>query len=173
MGKLSLTQVTIQLADRSIKVPKGEVTDVLIRIGKFIYPVDFIVLKTHPVSNPKSQTPIILGRPFLTTANAIINYRNGSMRLTFGGITKKVKVFNLGEQPCDMDDQPFEVNLIKNLTSEHSEEIKLEAECDTELESEDFNLDEIVNSTIEWASSPSSLDQEPISLTPPPIGSSP
>ena len=40
------------------------------------------------------------------------------------------------------------------------------------MECEDFNLDEMVNSTIEWASSPGSLDQEPISLTPPPIGSS-
>jgi len=57
-----------------------------------------------------------------------------------------------------MDDQPFEVNLIENLTSEHSEEIKLEAECDAELESEDLSLDEIVNSTIEWALSLSSLD---------------
>ena len=95
------------------------------------------------------------------------------MRLTFGDITKKVNIFNLGKHPYDMDDQPFEVNLIENVTSEHIEEIELEEGCDTELESEDFNLDKMVNSTIEWASSPSSLDQEPISLTPPPIGSSP
>ena len=73
------------------------------------------------------------------------------MRLTFGDMTKKVNVFNLGEQPCDMDDQSFEVNLIVNLTSEHNEEIKLKAECDAELEPEDLNLDEIFNSTIEWA----------------------
>ena len=63
-----------------------------------------------------------------------------------------------------MDDQPFEVNLIKNLTSEHNKEIKLEIECDAELESEDLSLDEIVNSTIECASSPSSLDPEPNKL---------
>jgi len=37
LGKLSPTQVTIQLADRSIKVPKGEINDVLIRVGEFIY----------------------------------------------------------------------------------------------------------------------------------------
>jgi len=71
-----------------------------------------------------------------------------------------------------MDDQPFEVNLIEDLTSEHSQEIKLEAECDAELESEDFKLDEVVNSTIEWASSPSSLDPKPTSLTPLSIESS-
>jgi len=79
----------IQLADRSVKIPKGEITDVLIQVGEFIYPVDFIVLETQSVSNPRSQTPVILGRPFLTTANTIINCRNKSMSLTFGDITKE------------------------------------------------------------------------------------
>jgi len=43
LGELSPTQVTIQLGDRSIKVPKGEINDVLIRVREFIYPVDFII----------------------------------------------------------------------------------------------------------------------------------
>jgi len=60
-----------QLVDRSIKVPKGEINDVLMRVGEFIYPVDFIVLEIQLVSNPRSQTPIILGRPFLATANQL------------------------------------------------------------------------------------------------------
>ena len=47
------------------------------------------------------------------------------MRLTFGDMTKEVNVFNLGKHPYDMDDQPFEVNLIENVTSEHREEIEL------------------------------------------------
>ena len=57
LGKLNLTQVMIQLANRSVKVPKGEVTNVLIKTGEFIYPVDFIVLETQLVSNPMSQLP--------------------------------------------------------------------------------------------------------------------
>ena len=61
VGKLSCTQVTIQLADRSVKVSKREVTDVLFQIGEFIYPVDFIVLETKQVSNPMSPTFVILG----------------------------------------------------------------------------------------------------------------
>ena len=66
----------------------------------------------------------------------------------------KVNVCNLEKHPYDIDDPSFEVSLIKDLTSEHSEEIKLEAECDVDLESEDFKLDEIVNSTIEWGIEP-------------------
>ena len=46
LGDLSLTRVKIQLADRSVKVLKGEINDVLIQVGEFIYPIDFIVLKT-------------------------------------------------------------------------------------------------------------------------------
>jgi len=103
-GKLSPTQVMIHLANWLVKVPKGEINDVLICIGELIYPVDFIVLETQPVSNPRSQTPVILGRPFLTTINATINYKNGSIRLTFGDMTKEVNVFILEKQPYDMDD---------------------------------------------------------------------
>jgi len=95
LGELSPTRVTIQLADRSVKVLKGKIIDVLIRVVEFIYPVDFIVLETQPFSNHRSQTPVILGRPFLTIANAIINCKNGPMRLTFSDMTREVNVFNL------------------------------------------------------------------------------
>ena len=112
-----------------MKIPSGKITNVLIRVGNFIYPIDFILLETQPVSNPRSQTPVILGRPFLTTANAITNNRNGSMRLTFGDMTKEVNVFNLGRQPRDINDQTFEVNFIENLTSEHEESMEIETEA--------------------------------------------
>ena len=121
LGELSPTKVTIQLADRSIKIPKGEITDVLVQVGEFIYPVDFVVLETEPVSTLRSQTPVILGRPFLATANAIINCRNGSMRLTFGNMTKEVNVFNLENQSRKIKDQTFEVNFIENICEKESE----------------------------------------------------
>ena len=104
LDKLSPIKVTIQLADWSVKIPKVEITDILIRVGEFIYPVNFIVLETQPVSTPRSQTPVILGRPFLATTNMIINCRNGSMRLTFRDITKEVNVFNLEKQPRKIRD---------------------------------------------------------------------
>ena len=70
------------------------------------------------------------------------------MRLTFGDMTREVNVFNLGKQPRNVEDQTFEVNLIENLTSEHKEELELEIECDFELESDDFNLDQVVVSAV-------------------------
>ena len=76
------------------------------------------------------------------------------MRLTFGDMTREVNVFNLRKQPRDVEDQTFEVNIIENLTSEHREELELETECDFGLESDDFNLDQVVESAVNWASKP-------------------
>ena len=45
-----------------------------------------------------SNMPIILGRPFLATANALINCRNGLMKLTFGNMTLEVNIFNISKQ---------------------------------------------------------------------------
>jgi len=77
------------------------------------------------------------------------------MGLTFGYIAKEVNVFNIRKQPRDMNDQTFEVNSTKNFTSEHEESIEIETESEFNLESEHFNLDQIINSAVDWASSPS------------------
>ena len=69
-------------------------------------------------------------------------------------MTKEVIVFNLGRQPRDINDQTFEVNSIKNLTSEHEESIEMDTKSEFDLESEDFNLDQIIDSTVDWTSSP-------------------
>ena len=79
------------------------------------------------MSNPRAQTHVILGRPFLATANAIIDCWNGSMRLTFGDMTREVNVFNLEKQPHKIRDQTFEVNFVENKCDEESEGIENES----------------------------------------------
>ncbi|XP_021835315.1 uncharacterized protein [Spinacia oleracea] len=73
IGELVPTNITLQLADRSVKYPIGKVEDVPLRVGKFIIPVDFVVLDM----DEDSHVPIILGRPFLATAGAIIDVKQG------------------------------------------------------------------------------------------------
>ena len=104
LGEIQPTSVVLQLADRSVKKPRGIVEDVLIQIDKFFYPVDFLVLDTHSVVSMDSKIPIMLGRPFLATANALINCRNGLMKISFGNMTLEVNVFNIGKQPRDDDE---------------------------------------------------------------------
>ena len=99
LGELKPTNITLSLADRSVKIPKGIVEDVLVKIDKFYYPVDFVVLDTEPSSNEPNHVPIILGRPFLATSNAIINCQNGIMQLTFGNMTLELNIFHLNDNP--------------------------------------------------------------------------
>jgi hypothetical protein len=70
MGDLQSTSVTLQLADRSIRKPAGILLDIPVMVGKFAYPVDFIVLDMDNRSEA-----VILGRPFLATAGALIDVK--------------------------------------------------------------------------------------------------
>ena len=81
-----------------MKISKGIVEDVLVKVDKFYYPVDFVVFDTEPIENGPNHVPIILGRPFLATANAIINCRNGVMQLTFGNMTLELNIFHLNNK---------------------------------------------------------------------------
>ena len=98
LWELKPTNITLSLADRSMKIPKGIVEDVLVKVDKFYYPVDFVVLDTEPIASRPNHVPIILGRPFLATANAIINCRNGVMHLTFGNMTLELNIFHLSHK---------------------------------------------------------------------------
>ena len=112
LGELKPTNITLSLVDRSVKIPKGIVEDVLVKIDKFYYPVDFVMLDTEPIANEPNHVPIILGRPFLATANAIINCRNGVMQLTFGNMTLELNIFHLNNKhrlPEDENQMPDEV----------------------------------------------------------------
>ncbi|GJS28101.1 hypothetical protein Tco_0488721 [Tanacetum coccineum] len=69
LGKLVHTRLTVELANRIVKYPKGIAENVLVGIGKFTFPVDFIILDM-----PEDiRVPLILGRPFLSTARAKID----------------------------------------------------------------------------------------------------
>ncbi|GKD47434.1 retrovirus-related pol polyprotein from transposon TNT 1-94, partial [Tanacetum coccineum] len=69
LGELAHTKLTVKLADRTMKYPKGIAEYVLVGIGKFTFLVDFIILDM-----PKDiKVPLILGRPFLSTAHAKID----------------------------------------------------------------------------------------------------
>ncbi|KAL9374047.1 hypothetical protein Peur_033667 [Populus x canadensis] len=128
LGELKPTSVTLLLADRSVKVPRGIVEDVLVQVDKFIYPVDFIVLDTQPVEACNSF-PVILGRPFLATSNALINCRNGLMKLSFGNMTLEMNIFNICKQPGD-DNDLQEVDFIEELVYDQFESTLSNTEFD-------------------------------------------
>ncbi|GJU47480.1 putative reverse transcriptase domain-containing protein [Tanacetum coccineum] len=80
LGELAHTKLTVELADRTVKYPKGIAENVLVGIGKFVFPVDFIILDM-----PEDiKVPLILGRPFLSTARAKIDVYKRKITLRVG-----------------------------------------------------------------------------------------
>jgi hypothetical protein len=80
LGELQPSSITLQLIDRSIKRPIGILEGILVKAGKFILLVDFIVLDMEEGLMP-SPLPIILGRPFMRTANTKICVKNGTVSM--------------------------------------------------------------------------------------------
>ncbi|KAK5811750.1 hypothetical protein PVK06_027117 [Gossypium arboreum] len=92
LEKPKQTRMSIQLADKTIRFPRGIIENVLVKIDKFIFPVDFIVLDIEEDSN----TPLILGRPFLATAKMIIDVGTGELTLRVGDKTITIQARNSG-----------------------------------------------------------------------------
>ena len=114
----------MSLADRSVKIPKGTVEDVLVQVDKFYYPVDFFVLDTKLVAIGANYVLIILRRPFLATSNAIIDCRNGVMQLTFGNMTLELNVFHLNKKHVHLEEEDLEeVCLIDTIVEEQCEQL--------------------------------------------------
>ena len=121
LGELKPTTITMSLVDRSIKIPKGTIEDVLIQVDKFYYPLDFVVLDMEPVVVGANYVPIILGRPFLATSNVIINCRNGVMQLSFGNMTLELNIFHLCKKHMHVvEEGPEEVCLIDTILEEQA-----------------------------------------------------
>ena len=89
------TRISLVFADRSIKLPVGVLEDLQVQIGDTTVPADFVVLELE--DEPKD--PLILGRPFLCTAGAIIDIRNGRIDLQLGDIVMKFEMDELLKRP--------------------------------------------------------------------------
>ncbi|GKC69611.1 reverse transcriptase domain-containing protein [Tanacetum coccineum] len=77
LQRLTKTRMVLELADRSISTPTGIVEDVFVKVGTFFFPADFVVVDY--VADPR--VPLILGRPFLRTARALIDVHGEQMTL--------------------------------------------------------------------------------------------
>ncbi|KAK5772782.1 hypothetical protein PVK06_049077 [Gossypium arboreum] len=88
LGKPKQTKMSIQLADKTIRFPRGIIEDVLVKINKFIFLIDFIVLDIEEDSN----TPLTLGRSFLATT--IIDVGTGELTLRVGDETLTLQARN-------------------------------------------------------------------------------
>ncbi|CAA0833788.1 Unknown protein, partial [Striga hermonthica] len=92
LGDLRPTRMCLQLAERSIRYPKGVVEVVLVRVGKLIIPVDFVVLDVGDVHENGKDHTILLGRPFMATTNTLIDVKNVTLNMTVLGESVSISV---------------------------------------------------------------------------------
>ena len=108
LGELTSTAITLQMADMSMAQPKGVLEEVLVKVGKFIFPVDFVVMKMEE----DTQVPLLLGRPFLPTGVALIDVKKGELTLRVGNeevyfnLNKSLTQSDADEENC-MDVENF------------------------------------------------------------------
>ena len=88
LGELTPTAMTLQMADKTMAQSEGVLEDVLIKGGKFIFLVDFVIMDMEE----DTQVPLLLGRPFLATRAALIEVKKGELTLRVG---KEAVHFNL------------------------------------------------------------------------------
>jgi hypothetical protein len=110
IGEAKATTISLQLADRSIKHPRGIIEDVLVKVDKFIYPADFIVLDMEE----DRDIPIILGRPFLATGKALIDVHKGQLILRLEDEQVTFNVFKSMKYPSESN-SCFQIDIIDNL----------------------------------------------------------
>ena len=102
------TRMSLQLADRSMKIPRGIIEDVLVKVGNFIYPVDFMVLDM----DENGDVPLILGRPFLATSRALIDVEGGKLTLRIGDEELVIRMANAMKYSMSVDDTCYSLDVI-------------------------------------------------------------
>ncbi|KAK8684027.1 hypothetical protein V6N13_040064 [Hibiscus sabdariffa] len=109
VGEAKPTTVMLQLADHSYVQPEGKIEDILVKVDKFIFPADFLILDCEA----NIDAPIILGRPFLATGRVLFDF--GSEELIFRVDDQQIKkaILRPENQATDIDD----CWMIQNLTT--------------------------------------------------------
>ncbi|GJW32634.1 DNA-directed DNA polymerase [Tanacetum coccineum] len=121
--------MSLELRDRSIQYPRGIIENFLIKVDKFILPIDFVILDMPE----DSRVPIILGRPFLATARAMIDVFNKKITLR---VEDDEVIFNIDQSikrtPTE-DDEFYGVDDLDDTINAEAQELLANDEPDSFL----------------------------------------
>ncbi|XP_076919322.1 uncharacterized protein LOC143580076 [Bidens hawaiensis] len=145
-GPLRAAATTVVLANPTPKLPRGMLHDVIVKVEDFYYPVDFSFLDY--VSGERTKQPaVILGGPFLATANAKIDCKTGTVDLAFGNHKLRLNFFthinnSLVDYECFLADIIDECILLYDLVVDANGTLfdRLHVETDKQLEKEEKKL---------------------------------
>ncbi|GJR72070.1 reverse transcriptase domain-containing protein, partial [Tanacetum coccineum] len=116
---LNDTKMVLELADRTISKPTGVAENVFVKVGKFYFPADFVVLDF--IADPR--VPLILGRPFLRTAHALIDVYEGEIILRNDDQSLTLKCGDTPSISYNNFESLKKVDLIDVTCEEYSQEV--------------------------------------------------
>ncbi|GKA14426.1 reverse transcriptase domain-containing protein [Tanacetum coccineum] len=116
---LTETKMVLELADRTISKPTGVAENVFVKVGKFYFPADFVVLDF--IADPR--VPLILGRPFLRTAHALIDVYEGEIILRNDDQSLTLKCGDAPSLSYNNLESLKKVDLIDVTCEEYSQEV--------------------------------------------------
>ncbi|XP_075487951.1 uncharacterized protein LOC142527119 [Primulina tabacum] len=138
LGEPKPTRMSLQLADRSVKYPRRIIEHVLVKVDKFIFPADFVVLDMEE----DLEMPLILGRPFLATGKALIDVEEGKLRLRVGEEEIIFDVFNTLKHTMH-NDSCFRIDVLDSLVCDFVQDgLKEPLEATLTTEKQEDELDE-------------------------------
>ncbi|XP_019157162.1 PREDICTED: uncharacterized protein LOC109153743 [Ipomoea nil] len=117
LDKLKSTTMSLELADRSVRYPRGIVEDVLVQVDKLIIPADFVVLDINKKCNHEQDMPILLGRPFMATAKTMIDVQNGKLTMTVLDETVEFSILKSMKLPENDNSHCFAVDVLDSIIS--------------------------------------------------------
>ncbi|GJY19516.1 reverse transcriptase domain-containing protein [Tanacetum coccineum] len=123
------TRMSLELAYRSIQYPRGIIENVLIKVNKFVLPIDFMILDMPE----DSRVPIILGRPFLETARAMIDVFNKKITLRVGDDEVIFDVDQSIKRPLAEDYECYGVDDLDDTINAEAQELLENDKSDTFL----------------------------------------
>ena len=112
------TNISLQLADRSVTYPRGIVEDVLVKVDKLIFPADFVILDFEE----DKSIPIILGRPFLATGKTLIDVQKGELTMRVHDQNVTFNVFKAMQLPTE-EEECFRLDMIRSLQHEEMNQL--------------------------------------------------
>ena len=143
LGELTPITMSLHMADKSMAQPEGTLEDVLIKVGKFIFPVDFMVIDIEE----DKKIPIFIYKPFLATGPTPIDVKKGELTLRVGieevhlNLNQSLKQHDVEKAQCmrvdnvihvskDQNGDPFNESILNSLYNENLEKEELKAKVE-------------------------------------------
>jgi len=145
LGPLKPTCVVIQLANRSTVQPVGLIEDVLIRVNKLVFPVDFYILDMGGEDSHSGATTIILGRPFLKTSRTKIDVHADTLTMEFGENLVQFNILYAMNHPVE-DHSMYHLDILDDIMHDNVLDILEDYDLSDLIDWTDSEIDEFISS---------------------------